>query len=138
MITKFNQATIWVHDQDEALAFYTETLGMEVREDLTIAEMGNFRWLTVGLPAQPDVQFILTAPGPPVVAPDVADQLQEFLAKGLIGNFHFVADDCQATYEDLRARGVEFSMEPTPMPYGIDAQFRDPSGNLLRITEIKG
>lgn len=138
MITKLTQATIWVHDEDEALAFYTSTLGMEVREDVTIAEMGNFRWLTVGFPAQPDVQFILTVPGPPVLTPEVAAQLQDFLAQGAIGNFHFSTDDCQATFEELRGKGVEFSMEPTEMPYGTDAQFRDPSGNLLRMTQMRG
>jgi catechol 2,3-dioxygenase-like lactoylglutathione lyase family enzyme len=137
LISKLTQATIWVHDQDEALAFYTRTLGMEVREDVTLAEMGNFRWLTVGLPAQPDVQFILSVPGPPVVAGEAAEQLREFVSKGMIGNFHFSTEDCRGTYEELRGRGVEFSMEPTEMPYGIDAQFRDPSGNLLRITETR-
>ena len=135
MIKQLTHATLWVHDQDEALAFYTDKLGMEVRADATIAEMGNYRWLTVGPPAQPDVQFILTVPGPPVVDPEAAAQLEDFVAKGLIGNFHFMTDDCRATYEDLKSRGVEFSMEPTQMPYGIDAQFRDPSGNMLRMTQ---
>lgn len=138
MIEQLTHATLWVHDQDEALAFYTEKLGMEVRADATIAEMGNYRWLTVGPPTQPEVQFILTVPGPPVVDPDVASQLQDFVAKGLIGSFHFATDDCRGTYEELKSRGVEFAMEPTDMPYGIDAQFRDPSGNLLRMTQQTG
>jgi catechol 2,3-dioxygenase-like lactoylglutathione lyase family enzyme len=138
MIKQLTHATLWVHDQDEALAFYVEKLGMEVRADATIAEMGNYRWLTVGPPGQPDVQFILTVPGPPVVDPEVAAQLKDFVAKGLVGSFHFETDDCRATYEDLKGRGVEFAMEPTEMPYGIDAQFRDPSGNMLRITQPAG
>ena len=111
---------------------------MEVRADATIAEMGNYRWLTVGPARQPEVQFILTVPGPPVVDPENAALLTEFVAKGLIGSFHLSTDDCRATYEELKSRGVEFSMEPTEMPYGIDAQFRDPSGNLLRITQATG
>lgn len=138
MLNQLTHATLWVHDQDEALAFYTEKLGMEVRADATIAEMGNYRWLTVGPARQPEVQFILTVPGPPVVDPENAALLTEFVAKGLIGSFHLSTDDCRATYEELKSRGVEFSMEPTEMPYGIDAQFRDPSGNLLRITQATG
>jgi predicted enzyme related to lactoylglutathione lyase len=137
MIGKLTQATIWVHDQDEALEFYTKKLGMKVREDVTVAEMGNYRWLTVGPATQPDVSFILTIPGPPVVDGDTARQLRDFIAQGIIGSLHFATDDCRATYQELEGHGVEFIMEPTEMPYGIDAQFHDPSGNKLRITQAK-
>jgi predicted enzyme related to lactoylglutathione lyase len=137
MLEKLTQATIWVHDQDEALDFYTKKLGMEVRQDVTFAEMGNYRWLTVGPTRQPDVSFILTVPGPPVIDGDLSNQLSDFIAKGVIGSLHFSTDDCQATYLELKERGVDFIMEPTEMPYGIDAQFHDPSGNKLRFTETR-
>jgi predicted enzyme related to lactoylglutathione lyase len=108
---------------------------MEVREDVTIAEMADYRWLTVGPTSQPDMSFILTVPGPPVIDGELARQLRDFIAQGVIGNYHFATDDCQATFLDLKKRGVEFIMEPTEMPYGIDAQFHDPSGNKLRFTQ---
>jgi len=137
MIGRLAQATIWVQDQAEALEFYTKKLGMEVREDVTVAEMGDYRWLTVGPAAQPDVSFILTVPGPPVIDGDTARQLRDFIALGIIGSFHFATDDCRATFLELKERGVEFIMEPAEMPYGIDAQFHDPSGNKLRITQSR-
>ncbi|MGA2521035.1 MAG: VOC family protein [Acidimicrobiales bacterium] len=137
MLGKLTLVTLWVHDQDEALDFYTKKLGMEVREDVTVAEMGNYRWLTVGPPGQPDVSFILTVPGPPVIDGDLAKQLRDLIAQGAIGSYHFSTDDCQATYLELEERGVEFIMEPTEMPYGIDAQFHDPSGNKLRFTQSR-
>jgi predicted enzyme related to lactoylglutathione lyase len=137
MLGMLTHATIWVHDQDAALDFYTKKLGMEVRADVTIAEMGNYRWLTVGATSQPDVSFILTVPGPPVIDGDMAKQLRDFIAQGVIGSYHFATDDCEATYRELKDRGVEFIMEPTEMPYGIDAQFHDPSGNKLRFTQSK-
>ena len=134
---KIANTQFWVHDQDEALAFYTKKLGMEVREDVTIAEMGNYRWLTVGPTSQPDVSLILTVPGPPVIDGELAKRLSDFIAQGVIGSYHFATDDCQATFLELQERGVEFTMEPTEMPYGIDAQFHDPSGNMLRFTQSK-
>lgn len=137
MIGKLTLVTIWVHNQDEALAFYTKKLGMEVREYVTIAEMGNYRWLTVGPTSQPDVSLILTVPGPPVIDGELAKRLSDFIAQGVIGSYHFATDDCQATFLELQERGVEFIMEPTEMPYGIDAQFHDPSGNMLRFTQSK-
>ena len=99
---KLSNTLLWVHDQDEALAFYTQKVGFEVRADVTLPELGDFRWLTVGPAAQED----------------------------------FSVDDCQAAYEELVRRGVEFSQEPTQQPYGVDAGFRDPSGNSLRLTQI--
>jgi len=127
---------VWVHDQDEALAFYTDKVGLELRDDVTVPEMGNFRWLTVGPPKQPDVALTLMAvPGPPVFDADTRDQLKALLPKGAAGGLFFSTDDCRASYEELKGRGVEFLEEPTERPYGIDAAFRDPSGNNIRIVQ---
>jgi catechol 2,3-dioxygenase-like lactoylglutathione lyase family enzyme len=129
-------AQLWVHDQDEALAFYTEKLGMEVREDVTVPEMGNFRWLSVGVPGQPDVAITLMAvPGPPVFDEDTRARIHELLARGAAGGLFFAADDVRATYEDLKSRGVEITQEPTEQPYGLDAGFRDISGNHFRMAQ---
>ena len=131
-------AQLWVHDQDEALAFYTNKLGMEVRADVTLPEMGNFRWLTVGPAGQPDFAIVLMAiPEPPVMDPDTAEQVRTLMAKGFAGTVFLTTDDCQASYEELRARGVEFTEQPEERPYGIDSGFRDPSGNSLRLTEVR-
>jgi catechol 2,3-dioxygenase-like lactoylglutathione lyase family enzyme len=130
-------AQLWVHDQDEALAFYTEKLGMEVRSDVTLAEMGDFRWLTVAPPGQEDFAVVLMAiPGPPVFEEETADQIETLMGKGAAGTVFLTTDDCQASYEQLKARGVEFSEPPQQRPYGIDCGFRDPSGNSLRLTQV--
>ena len=135
---KLSNAQLWVHDQDEALKFYTEKLGMEVRADVTLAELGNFRWLSVGPPAQPDIAITLMAiPGPPMMDNETAEQLRSLMAKGFAGTVFLTTENCQASYEELKARGVEFSEEPTERPYGIDSGFRDPSGNALRLTEVR-
>jgi uncharacterized glyoxalase superfamily protein PhnB len=137
MIT-IGSAQLWVHDQDEALAFYTEKVGMEVRSDVTLPELGNFRWLTVGPASQPDIAITLMAiPGPPVMDEETAEQVRALMAKGFAGTVFLVTDDCRASYEELKGRGVEFSEEPEERPYGIDSGFRDPSGNSLRLTEVK-
>jgi catechol 2,3-dioxygenase-like lactoylglutathione lyase family enzyme len=129
-------AQLWVHDQDEALAFYTEKLGMELRADVTMPEMGNFRWLTVGPVGQPDIAVVLMAiPGPPVFEPETTAQLQDLVAKGASGGLFFATDDIQGTYEELKGKGVEFTQEPTKQPYGVDAGFRDPSGNQIRVIQ---
>ena len=100
--------------------------------------MGNFRWLTVGVPGQPDVALTLMAvPGPPVFDPDTSEQLKALMAKGAVGGLFFATDDVQAGYEELKGRGVEFQQEPTEQPYGIDAGFRDPSGNQIRMAQLK-
>ena len=131
-------AQLWVHDQDEALAFYTEKVGMEVRADVTLAEMGDFRWLTVGPAGQEDVSIVLMAiPGPPVMDDETAGQVRDLMAKGFAGTVFLTTDDCQASYEELRARGVEFTEAPEERPYGIDSGFRDPSGNSIRLTEVR-
>jgi len=135
---KLGNVQLWVRDQDEALAFYTEKLGWEVRSDYTLAELGDFRWLAVGPPGQPDIAVVLMAiPGPPVFAPEVADQLRDLMTKGAVGTLFLTTDDCRAAYEELRARGVEFVEEPEERPYGIDAALRDPSGNSIRVTQVR-
>jgi catechol 2,3-dioxygenase-like lactoylglutathione lyase family enzyme len=136
MLKQLTHTQVWVHDQDEALAFYTEKLGMEVREDVTVPEMGNFRWLSVGVPGQPDVAITLMAvPGPPVFDEDTRARIHELLARGAAGGLFFAADDVRATYEDLKSRGVEITQEPTEQPYGLDAGFRDISGNHFRMAQ---
>jgi predicted enzyme related to lactoylglutathione lyase len=131
-------AQLWVHDQDEALAFYTKKLGMEVREDYTLAEMGNFRWLTVGSPGQPDIAITLMAiPGPPVFDEETIEQVRTLTAKGAAGTIFLTTDDCRASYEELKGRGVEFVDAPMETPYGIDSSFRDPSGNHIRLTQLR-
>ena len=135
---RIGNTQVWVHDQDEALDFYTNKLGMEVRSDVTMPEMGNFRWLSVGVPGQPDVAITLMAvPGPPVFDEETRRQILALLAKGAAGGLFLATDDCQASYEELSGRGVEFLQEPTEQPYGIDAGFRDPSGNNFRLTQRK-
>jgi catechol 2,3-dioxygenase-like lactoylglutathione lyase family enzyme len=133
---KLAYAQLWVHDQDEALAFYTDKLGMEVRTDATLPELGGFRWLVVAPPGQEGVGLVLMAiPGPPVFEPETAEQLRTLLAKGAAGTAFLTTEDCRASYEELRDRGVEFTEEPEERPYGIDCGFRDPSGNSIRLTE---
>jgi predicted enzyme related to lactoylglutathione lyase len=135
---KLSNSQLWVHDQDEALAFYTDKLGWEVRADVTVPELGNFRWLTVGPPAQPDIAVTLMAiPGPPMMDAASAKQLRDLLGKGFAGTLFLTTDDVHASYEQLKARGVEFLEEPEERPYGIDSGFRDPSGNQFRLTQVR-
>ncbi len=134
---RIGNAQVWVHDQDEALAFYTTKLGMEVRSDVTMAEMGGFRWLTVGPVGQDDFAIVLMAvPEPPMFDAETAQQVRTLLAKGGTSTIFLVTDDCQKTYEDLASRGVEFQETPEVRPYGVDAGFRDPSGNNFRLTQV--
>jgi predicted enzyme related to lactoylglutathione lyase len=133
MLNKLTYVNVWVDDQDEALAFYTEKLGMELREDITMPELGGFRWLTVGLPGQDVALALMAVPGPPVFEAETQAQIKALVAKGVAGGLFFATDDCQGSFEELRKRGVEFSQEPTQQPYGIDAGFRDSSGNQMRM-----
>jgi uncharacterized glyoxalase superfamily protein PhnB len=131
-------AQLWVHDQEAALRFYTQKVGFEVRADVTVPELGNFRWLTVGPAGQPDFSIVLMAiPGPPVMDAETSEQVRTLMAKGFAGTVFLTTDDCQASYEELLARGVEFSEPPEERPYGIDSGFRDPSGNSIRLTQIR-
>ena len=136
MLKQLTHVNQWVHDQDEALAFYTEKLGMELREDVTMPELGDFRWLAVGPAGQPDVSIVLMAvPGPPVFDEETAEALKTLVAKGAAGGLFFITDDIEGTYEELVKRGVEFSQPPEQRPYGVDAGFHDPSGNHMRVMQ---
>jgi predicted enzyme related to lactoylglutathione lyase len=130
-------AQLWVHDQDEALTFYTKQIGLEVRADVSFPEMGEFRWLTVGPVGQPEVSIVLMAiPGPPMVDAETADQIRTLMAKGFAGTVFLTTEDCEASYQELKGRGVEFTETPEERPYGIDSGFRDPSGNSVRLTQV--
>jgi uncharacterized glyoxalase superfamily protein PhnB len=136
---KINCAQLWVHDQDEALAFYTQKLGMEVQSDVTLPEMGDFRWLVVGPPGQEEIGINLMAiPGAPVMDDATAKQVRELMSKGFAGTVFLTTEDVQADYEELSALGVEFTEKPEQRPYGIDSGFRDPSGNSFRLTQVQG
>ena len=130
-------AQLWVHDQDEALDFYTKKVGFEVRTDVTVPELGDFRWLVVGPVGQPDVGIVLMAiPGPPVMDDATAEEVRRLMAKGFAGTVFLTTDDIHASYDELTARGVEFTEKPEQRPYGFDSGFRDPSGNAIRLTQV--
>ena len=135
MLKQLTYVQVWVHDQDEALAFYTDKLGMELREDVTVPEMGNFRWLSVGLPGQEVSITLMAIPGPPVFDEETRATIHKLLAKGASGGLFFSTDDAEKSYDELKSRGVEFTQEPTEQPYGIDAGFRDTSGNHFRMAQ---
>jgi catechol 2,3-dioxygenase-like lactoylglutathione lyase family enzyme len=126
-------SSIFVLDQDEALEFYVGKLGLEVNADV---DMGFMRWLTVSAPGQPERQILLEKPGPPAHDDATAEQVRELVTKGATGfAVGFATDDCRKTYEALRAKGVEFTDEPTEHFYGIDVGLRDPFGNNIRIVQ---
>ncbi|MCX2970209.1 MULTISPECIES: VOC family protein [Streptomyces] len=134
MDIKLSQCFIAVDDHDKALAFYRDALGLEVRNDVGFEGM---RWVTLGAPSQPDVEIVLE---PPLANPDAspADQqaMAELLAKGMLRGVIFATDDCDATFERVRASGAEVLQEPIDQPYGVrDCAFRDPAGNMLRFTQ---
>src|SRR4051794_35625801 len=134
---RITTAQVWVHDQNEALDFYTKKLGMEIRADVSYPEMGEFRWLTVGPPGQEDFAIVLMAiPGPPVMDAETAEQVRTLMAKGFAGTVFLTTEDLDADYEALKARGVEFIDQPEQRPNGIDSSFRDPSGNHFRLTQL--
>jgi uncharacterized glyoxalase superfamily protein PhnB len=126
-------AHLWVQDQDEALEFWTKKVGFEVRQDITMEELGGFRWLSVGAPGQDISIALLTVPGPPVMDEETKKQVEELMSKGNAGTVFLTSDDVQASYEELKANGVEFTEAPTEQPYGLDSEFRDPSGNKFRL-----
>jgi uncharacterized glyoxalase superfamily protein PhnB len=134
---KINSTQLWVHDQDESLAFYTQKLGMEIRSDVTLAELGDFRWLQVGPPGQDDIAITLMAiPGEPVMDAETGEQVRTLMAKGFAGTVFLTTEDVRSDYETLKSRGVEFTEAPEERPYGIDCGLRDPSGNHLRLTQL--
>ena len=132
MIERVSHTVVYVLDQESARAFYTETLGFEVRADVT---MDGFRWLTVGPVGQPEIEVILAEPKPPMFKPEAAEQLRALIAAGAIGAGVMATPDCRAAYADLKAKGVTFVQEPAERPYGIEAVFRDDSGNWFSLTE---
>lgn len=136
MITKLSHATVYVLDQDSAKAFYTEKLGFTLRNDLVMGDGpgDGFRWLTVSPPAQPDMEFIL-ADCRMGHAPGHADVIRELVAKGALGSGVLATDDCRASFRELSGRGVVFLTEPAERPYGVEATFRDDSGNVYSLTE---
>ena len=135
MIQKLSHASIYVLDQDTAYDFYVNKLGLEVRTD---ARMDNgFRWLTVGPVDQKDLEFILFEPGPPMHDEETGAQIRALVAKGAIGGGVWETDDCRATFDELSGRGVVFLQEPADRPYGIEAVFRDDSGNWFSLTQRK-
>jgi predicted enzyme related to lactoylglutathione lyase len=136
MLNKLSYVNVWVDDQEKALAFYTETLGMELRDDVSFPELGDFRWLTVGIPGQDVALALMEVPGAPVFDAETQAQIRSLISKGVAGGLFFSTDDCRASFEELSKRGVEFSQEPVEQPYGIDAGFRDSSGNQIRMTQV--
>jgi catechol 2,3-dioxygenase-like lactoylglutathione lyase family enzyme len=135
MLTAITISHLWVLDQDEALDFYVGKLGLEVRTDVPL---GFMRWLTVGVPGDPQREILLEVPGPPSIDEASAAQVRELLSKGATGlGVIFNTDDCHKLYETLLAKGVEFTQEPVERFYGIDVGLRDPFGNAIRITEPK-
>ena len=125
---------LWVRDQDEAVAFYTQKLGFEVRDDTTLPELGNYRWVTVGPPEKPDFAIALNVPGPPFDA-DKVEAIKTLMAAGMLTGMFFATDDIQASHEQLKSRGVAIEQEPTQMPYGTEIVLRDPSGNSIRYVQ---
>ena len=130
---KVANGQVWVHDQEEALDFWTNKVGWEVRADITMPELGDFRWLTVGAPGQDFSLALMAIPGPPVMDEDTKKQVEDLMSKGFAGTVFLTTDDVQAAYEELKGRGVEFTEAPAERPYGIDSEFRDPSGNAYRL-----
>ncbi|MER5701156.1 VOC family protein [Micromonospora sp. NPDC002296] len=129
-----SRSQIYVLDQDEALDFYVGKLGMEVNTD---QDLGFMRWLTVNLPGDPEREILLETPGSPALDPATAEQVRELLTKGALGGYLFMTtDDAHKTHEDLVAKGVEITDEPTERPYGIDFGIRDPFGNKIRIGQM--
>jgi catechol 2,3-dioxygenase-like lactoylglutathione lyase family enzyme len=134
---KIAYSQFWVHDQNEALSFYTKTLGWEVRADV-IMEAYSFRWLVVGPVGQDDIGLVLMpVPGPPMLDADDGTALAGLVAKGAGGTLFLLTDDVQAAYDELSGRGVTFNDPPTKQAYGVDTSFRDPSGNNIRLTQLQ-
>ena len=135
MIDSLRISQIYVLDQDKALDFYVNTLGLEKNTD---QDLGFMRFLTVNVPGDPDRQILLEKPAPPIVDPKTADQIRDLVTKGRSGgHLFFTSKDAHKAYDDLRKKGVEFSQELTEQAYGIDFGLRDPFGNHIRIAQMK-
>ena len=134
MIRRMSHATVFVSNQDEALQFYRDKLGFEVRTDAKVSD--EFRWLTVGPKDQPDFEIVLMEPKPGMLMDEAtASQLRSIMAKGVLGAGVFNTEDCRKTYEELKSRGVQFVSEPAERPYGIEAVFKDNTGNWFSLTQ---
>ncbi|MCB0829527.1 MAG: VOC family protein [Solirubrobacterales bacterium] len=134
---KVGTAQLWVRDQDEALEFWTKKVGLELRVDVSLPELGGFRWLTVGAPGQDVTVVLMAIPGEPVMDAETRAEVGNLMSKGFAGTIFLATDDCRSDYEELKSRGVEFTSEPEETPYGVDCGFRDPSGNSIRLTQVK-
>lgn len=133
MLTSIQISSIYVPDQDQALDFYVGKLGLQVHSDV---DLGFMRWLTVCVPGDPSREILLEKIGGPYMDDKTADQVREVLSKGASGgHLFFTVDDCRKTYDDLVAKGVEVTQEPTEQPYGIDCGMRDPFGNSVRFSQ---
>lgn len=132
MISRLSHATIYVKDQERAKAFYTEKLGFEVRTDQT---MGDFRWLSVGPKSQPDLEIVLLNPGKSMYDEETTGRIWELMERGALGAGVFETENCRQTYDELTERGVEFLSPPKERPYGVEATFRDDSGNWFSLTQ---
>ena len=132
MITNVSLVTVYCTDQDEAKKFYIDTLGFEERTDVTLGD--GFRWVTIGHPSQPELDVTLMVPGPPL-NDDMADAVRRALANGSMGGVGLQTDDCKKTYDELSAKGVDFTQPPSDRPYGVEAVMRDNSGNWLVLVE---
>ncbi|MFI5706734.1 VOC family protein [Kribbella sp. NPDC051620] len=133
MITNVSLITVYVHDIDEAKAFYTEKLGFVLGDDITV---GDFRWCTVHQADHPELEVVLMLPGPPM-DPESAESIRRIMAKGSMHGFGINTDDCHKTFAELVAKGVEYIQEPSDRPYGVEAVLRDNSGNWLVLVEQK-
>jgi catechol 2,3-dioxygenase-like lactoylglutathione lyase family enzyme len=134
MITNVSLVNVFCLDQDKARDFYVDVLGFERHTDVTVGE--GFRWVTVVHPSQPELELVLMVPGPPL-SEEAAAFVRRQLEKGDMGGLGLRVDDCRKTYQELRAKGVEFLQEPAERPYGVEAVMRDTSGNWLVLVEPK-
>ena len=132
MITNVSLSTVWVNDLDESKAFYIDKLGFNEASDVTMGD--GYRWVTVSHPEHPELELALMRPGPPLDEEDAA-AMQRMLDKGSLSAAGMRTEDCQATYEELKSRGVEFLQEPSKRPYGTEAVFRDNSGNWIVLVQ---
>lgn len=137
MLRRLSATHIWVRDQNEALRFYTEKLGFEIRADVTY---GDYRWISVGLKSQPDLEFGLSPLKPDDLITEADVQvLSRLVEAGRLGHGVWKTDDCRATYDVLKAKGVEFVQPPTERPYGsVEAIFKDNSGNIMVLSQDAG
>jgi predicted enzyme related to lactoylglutathione lyase len=136
MIRRMSHTSVYVLDQDRAKTFYTEKLGFDVKTDM---KMGDFRWLTVGPKGQSDLEVVLMPIRSGMMMPeDACAKLRSLVEGGYMGAGVFETTDCKKTYDELKARGVEFKSEPAERPYGIEALFKDDSGNWFSLTERRG